>query len=211
MKKAPEEDLERVLTGLRNSAIPDGMERRILAALENRASAPSSWRSIRPAWMKLAAACSFAMAAALAFVFVVPAIRRPVHAPQRSTAGAILPKSLPPANANHNAAQGNDMPIAASSTRPKLQKVQAVRRKDPAQPDDSHAASYPPPPMPLTEEEKLLLRAAHKRAPIEMAELSPMRRAVEDEKERVDFERFFEPPKTETIDATKQPSENKTK
>jgi hypothetical protein len=65
--------------------------------------------------------------------------------------------------------------------------------------------------MPLTDEEKLLLRAAHRRAPVELAELSPARRALQDEQERVDFERFFEPPKTETIDATKQPSENTTK
>ncbi|HTF65116.1 MAG TPA: hypothetical protein VK638_20765 [Edaphobacter sp.] len=210
MKKSPEEDLERVLTGLRDSAIPDGMERRILAALENRASSPSSWRSIRPALRKLAAACSFAMAAALAFVFV-PAIRRPVHAPQRSTAGAILPKSLPRANANQNAAQGNDREIAASAPHPKLRSVRSVRRKDAAPQDEGDAASYPPPPMPLTDEERLLLRAAHWRAPVELAELSPARRALQDEQERVDFERFFEPPKTETIDATKQPSENKTK
>lgn len=210
MKKSPEEDLEKVLTGLRDSAIPDGMERRILAALENRASAPSSWHSIRPAWRKLAAACSFAMAAALAFVFV-PAIRRPVHAPRRSTAGAILPKSLPRANANQNAAQGNDREIAASAPHPKLRPVRSVRRKDAAPQDEVHAVSYPPPPMPLTEEERLLLRAAHRRAPVELAELSPARRALQDEQERVDFERFFEPPKTETIDATKQPTENNTK
>lgn len=210
MKKSPEEDLERVLTGLRDSAIPDGMERRILAALENRASAPSSWHSIRPAWRKLAAACSFAMAAALAFVFV-SAIRRPAHAPQRSTAGAILPKSLPRANANQNAAQGNDREIAASAPHPKLRPVRSVHRQDTAPQDEVHAVSYPPPPMPLTDEERLLLRAAHRRAPIELAELSPARRALQDEQERVDFERFFEPPKTETIDATKQPSENKTK
>jgi hypothetical protein len=210
MKKSPKEDLERVLTGLRDSAIPDGMERRILAALENRASAPSSWRSIRPAWMKLAAACSFAMAAALAFVFV-PAIRRPVHAPKRSTAGAILSKSLPPANANRNAAQGNDVQIDVSAARPKLQRMRPVRREEAAPQDKSHAASFPPPPMPLTEEEKLLVRAAHRRAPVELAELTPARRAVEDEQERVDFERFFEPPKTEIIDATQQPSDNKTK
>jgi hypothetical protein len=210
MKKSPEEDLERVLTGLRDSAIPDGMERRILAALENCASAPASWRSIRPDWRKPAAACSFAMAAVLAFVFV-PAIRHPVHAPHRSTAGAILPKSLPRANANRNAAHGNNREIAASDPHPKLRPVQSVHRKDAAPQDEVHAVSYPPPPMPLTDEEKLLLRAAHRRAPVELAELSPARRALQDEQERVDFERFFEPPKTETIDATKQPSENTTK
>lgn len=210
MKKSPEEDLERVLTGLRDSAIPDGMERRILAALENRASEYSS-SSIRPDWRKLAVACSFAMAAALALVFVVPAIRRPVHAPQRSEAGAITPKSLSPANANQNVTQGNDAPIAASAARPKLRRVRPVHREEAAPQDEVHAVSYPPPPMPLTDEERLLLRAAHRRAPIELAELSPARRALQDEQERVDFERFFEPPKTETIDATKQSTENKTK
>lgn len=211
MKKSPEEDLERVLTGLRDSAIPDGMERRILAALENRASAPSSWRSITPAWRKLAAACSFAMAAALAFVFVVPAIRRPVHAPRRSAAGAISPESLPPANANQDAAQENDRQIASSASRPMLRKARSVRREDAAPQDERHATSFPPPPMPLTEEERLLLQVAHRRAPVELAELSPARRALQDEQERVDFERFFEPPKTEIIDATQQPSDNKTK
>ncbi|HMF52806.1 MAG TPA: hypothetical protein VK593_00555 [Edaphobacter sp.] len=208
--KSPEEDIERVLIGLRDSTIPDGMERRILAALEDRAASPSRQRMTRPAWRKTAAACSMAMAAALALVFVVPAIRRPVHAPQRLAAVAVPPKPLPAANANSDLAV-NKQPSA--TTRPKLRRVRANPDPTVEPAVVTGSTNHPAPPMPLTEQERLLLRIANQRAPVELAELSQTQRAMQDEQRRKDFEQFFKPPQSpnmEINDATKQPSENKT-
>jgi hypothetical protein len=55
------------------------------------------------------------------------------------------------------------------------------------------AASHPAPPMPLTEQERLLLRIAHKGDPVELAMLDPLRRAARDVEEQTEFQRFFKP------------------
>jgi hypothetical protein len=59
-----------------------------------------------------------------------------------------------------------------------------------------HGASYPAPPMPLTEQEKLLLRIAHKSDPVELAMLDPVVRAARDAEEKAEVKNFFEPPTT---------------
>jgi hypothetical protein len=57
--------------------------------------------------------------------------------------------------------------------------------------------SFPAPPMPLTEQERLLLRIAHKADPVELAMLDPMQRAARDAEENADVKKFFEPSTTE--------------
>lgn len=56
---------------------------------------------------------------------------------------------------------------------------------------EMEAASFPAPPMPLTAQERLLLRLAHKVDPVEVAMLDPKFRAIEDAKEKAEFQRFF--------------------
>jgi hypothetical protein len=60
-----------------------------------------------------------------------------------------------------------------------------------------YAASHPAPPMPLTEQERLLLRIAHRGDPVELAMLDPVLRDVRDAEEQADFQRFFGPERTE--------------
>jgi hypothetical protein len=67
------------------------------------------------------------------------------------------------------------------------------------------AASHPAPPMPLTEQERLLLRIAHRGDPVELAMLDPMRRAARDVEEQTEFQRFFKP-RTVEQPATEQPA-----
>jgi hypothetical protein len=45
--------------------------------------------------------------------------------------------------------------------------------------------------MPLTEQERLLLRIAHKGDPVELAMLDPMQRAARNAEEQTEFQRFF--------------------
>jgi hypothetical protein len=67
------------------------------------------------------------------------------------------------------------------------------------------AASHPAPPMPLTEQERLLLRIAHRGDPVELAMLDPMRRAARDVEEQTEFQRFFKP-RTIEQPTTEQPT-----
>jgi len=62
--------------------------------------------------------------------------------------------------------------------------------------DEMRAASHPAPPMPLTEQERLLLRIAHRGDPVELAMLNHEIRAKQEEEEKAEFQRFFEPATT---------------
>jgi hypothetical protein len=56
---------------------------------------------------------------------------------------------------------------------------------------EMRAPSLPAPPMPLTEQERLLLRMAHKNDPVELAILDPKLRELQDAQEKAEFQRFF--------------------
>src|SRR5437588_13103462 len=83
------EAMEKVLAGLRDADAPDGMERRILAGLEERAAAgsQSSWRRLLPVWVVAPArsvVCGVALAAIFIVALAIPAIRRLGNAPVQS-------------------------------------------------------------------------------------------------------------------------------
>ena len=59
-------------------------------------------------------------------------------------------------------------------------------------PGETQATSFPAPPLPLTEQEKLLLRLAHRRDPENMAILNPDLRAAQTAKATEQFQQFFE-------------------
>jgi hypothetical protein len=71
-----------------------------------------------------------------------------------------------------------------------------VPDKDSLAMDEMRAESHPAPPMPLTEQEKLLLRVAHRRDPVQMAALNPVQREARDAEEKAEVERFFVPTPT---------------
>jgi hypothetical protein len=67
---------------------------------------------------------------------------------------------------------------------------------------DPQATSYPAPPLPLTEQEKLLLRLAHRGDVQDMALLNPDLRAAQSAAATKQFQQFFE------IDATEMRNES---
>jgi hypothetical protein len=216
--KNSEEAIAKVLAGLRDTEAPDGMERRILRALEDKASAQSRsvWRPMRPLWLIAPSATrSLAWGVAFAGLFAValaiPAIRRLGHAPAQSS-----PRSL--AQSKSNSAPAGSLSLAAptspekvaksaelppprsgmrSVTKTNASRAKAVRDSDSAALNEMHGASFPAPPMPLTEQERLLLRIAHKGDPVELAMLDPVVRAARDAEEKADVTKFFEPATTE--------------
>jgi hypothetical protein len=212
--KNSEEAIERVLAGLRDAEAPAGMERRILDTLENPASARSrsGWRWLRPMWLVVPAhpvaigsvACGVALAAIFAVALAIPAIHRFGHAPAQSKISLAPAESVPLATSE---AVANDarLPLPGSSVRSiekttvpgKMDTRTAGTVRDSTGDGDSVALSemlapsHPAPPMPLTEQERLLLRIAHKGDPVEMAVLNPKLRAAQDEEEETEFQRFF--------------------
>jgi hypothetical protein len=202
------EAMEKVLAGLRDAAAPDGMERRILAGLEERAAARSRsvWRQWLPVWApaRPVAVGSLVCGVALAGVFValaIPAIRRLGHTAMQTPQQA--GRNSVPAGAALTASEA-----AAGSARPALSRadVRSIGKKeaemsaagadvvldsDSAALEEMHAASYPAPPMPLTEQERLLLRLVHKDDPVELAMLDPKLRDLQDSEDKAEFQRFF--------------------
>jgi hypothetical protein len=208
--KSSDEAIEKVLTGLRDAEAPDGMERRILERLDERASMQSRsggrWlrpiRLMRPGGplMVRPLACGVALTGIFAIAVAVTGIRRLGHAP------AQVPTQF---NVNSSAVQAATSAVIATSPRvalsgssapsirrTKVRSAVAVRDSESAALGETRAASFPAPPLPLTDQERLLLRIVHKGDPVELAELNPVLRAARDEEDKRAVQRFFEPSTT---------------
>jgi hypothetical protein len=73
-----------------------------------------------------------------------------------------------------------------------VRQLPAKRRHDAPAVGESQTASFPAPPLPLTEQERLLLRFAHRGDPDSMAILNPEVRAAQTAKATEQFQQFFE-------------------
>jgi hypothetical protein len=215
--KNSEEAIAKVLAGLRDAEAPDGMERRILRALEDKASAQSRsvWRRLLPLWLvgptrsvaTTSLACGIAFAGLFAVALAIPAIRRLGHAPAQAPAQSLSQSkrnSAPVGSlslaAPETVAKSAELPPPRSGmrsvTKTNASRPKTVRDSDSVALNEMHGASFPAPQMPLTEQEKLLLRIAHKGDPVELAMLDPAVRAARDAEEKADVKNFFEPPPT---------------
>ncbi len=221
--KNSEEPIDKVLAGLRDADAPVGMERRILEALEDQASvgSRSSWRWLRPMWLVTAThrvairslVCGVALAGLFAAVSLeIPAILRLGHAPAQSKMNQV-PAGAVPSATPEAVAKRVELPLSGSSARSvrKMNLRSAREIPDSDRDGDSvalsemRAPSHPAPPLPLTEQERLLLRIAHRGDRVELAMLDPMRRAERDAEEGAEFQRFFGPT-TVRQQSTEQPT-----
>jgi hypothetical protein len=190
-----EEVVERVLAGLRDSDAPAGMERRILEAMQDHASAQSrsGWRWLGPMAAIRPVAFGLALAGMVALVLTIPAVHRRGHAPTQSKKNPAPLASQPsaPSAVLSESAQLPTEPSARSIVKVSARKARFVRADDSVALREMHAPSRPEPPLPLTEQERLLLRIARKRNPEELAALDPVMRATRYAKEKAEFEKFF--------------------
>jgi hypothetical protein len=210
--KNSEEAIERALAGLRDADAPIGMELRILSALEDRAAVEPRWgcRWLRPIWLVApvrpnvtrSLVCGVALAGVFGVALMIPAIRRLGHAPAQSKVNAPSAGSrslAPSAAVARSSALAWARPALRSVKKTDVNGEGTVSESDCGSVGDSDAValsemlapSHPAPPLPLTEQERLLLRIAHKGDPVEMAMLDPLLRAARDEEEKTDFQRFF--------------------
>ncbi len=171
-----DETIQILMAGFRDEEPPAGMQSRIFEALELHATVSPgslvSWR-LRPS-VAMAFVC-------VAVLMVTLAIRiyRPVH---RS------------ANVTSQVTHGN----ARQGARPETTTVKAsagLRRKAPrgsaTPPRETKLAGYPAPPLPLTEQERLLLRLAHRHDVQSVAILNPDLQAAQSAEAAKQFQQFF--------------------
>jgi hypothetical protein len=214
MTERSEDAIERVLAGLRDAETPAGMERRVLKALEERAlvQAPLGWRRFRPYWLMTPmrsvairyVACGVAFAGVVAVGLVVhsiSAVRRSGHgaAALQIGTGPLTPATAEVAvRAAHPALREPRGAGVEAMVRLKKEGGANARSGEVGSDADSadlrkiFAVSYPAPPMPLTEQERLLLRIAHRGNPVELAALELMPRPVQDGEEKRERQRFVD-------------------
>lgn len=172
--------IDTLLNALTEATPPPGMERRILNTLEQAVARPTSHatahRSLR--WIPLT--CATLVIACLLVV-----TRR--NEPTLSIA------QTPPTQSVNNTTKPH---IAAVTTSPAPQShsVAPPRLIAAALPEDTAQVSHPAPPLPLTEQEKLLIRFAHRSNPNDLIEISNERKAARAEQEAAEFTAFFTPP-----------------
>lgn len=186
--KHPERDIERVLAGLRDSPLPRGMEDRILAALEERKTRPSSrWFVLSPTQLKIAAACSLAMATALVVLFFNG--RHAKHASQPPSAAVVAPQPLPPAVNTETVT--SQPPTLARKIKPRQVQVDLPQQE--ASANKAGPISHPAPPIPLTEQERFLLCMARQGRTEDFAQISNESKAAKEKQAAAEFQAFFEP------------------
>lgn len=181
MNDTNEEIVGRVLQGLRDTALPDGMESRILSAVRHHASAtPVPTRS---PWRIASLAGSVALASVVCALFFTAHRKVPQAASQRSQAVSMRAADAPIA------------PPMAATREPPKQPGRRARLTTAllSQKEALAVVSYPAPPMPLTEQERLLLRIVHQGDPVQIAMLDPIRRDARYVEERTEIQKFFTP------------------
>ncbi|MEG9438134.1 hypothetical protein JAO29_18455 [Edaphobacter sp. HDX4] len=190
--------IDRTLAGLRDTPVPEGMERRILKALEESGSDRSRPRRSPIFPWKIAGACATVAAVALFFI-LMPGRQHTPRGPAGSHSNP-QPTARTAVNPHRAATIPSTATNLASNTRPHPPREQRLHRTtavtstgaEATEPDHSHV-NLPPPPLPLTSEERMLQQIAHARAPFELAMLTPDRRAAQQQRERAEFDQFFAP------------------
>lgn len=212
MMNDSEETIQRVLAGLRDAEAPPGMERRIVDALENRASGltASSWRDWRPSWpaiwARFVVTQSWAGRIAVTAVLVIcveVAVKNFGHITKEpklhSNVAGLLPQAVRAGDRQTVQPPSTDSSGRVRNATP-VRRVRQSSVHDSAALTEMRAVSHPAPEAPLTEEEMLLVRIAHRADPQELAMLNPQVRARRDAESEAEFLKFVD-------DSTKGDSE----
>lgn len=198
--------IERLLAGLRDAEPSAGMQRRLLSAMAASETVPSASPSHRftlPWLLRTATATSLACAVAFTAcltgsLIVAIKIHQQHHVPAdvrgHSTSAAARQGNEPETVARKAA-------IAPRGTASRV-KVTPTHVPDVSAVEETQTAGYPAPPLPLTEQEKLLLRLAHRGDANDMNILNPDVQAKQSAKATEQFQQFF------GINATEMRSES---
>ena len=172
--------IERLLAGLRDAEPSAGIERRLLAAMETHpaVASASSWHRLTLPWLW---AMAMLLACVLAFTLKVHRHRdTPAYIRSHATAAGAPQATMPKAVAQ-------------------IAPTRRQRRASPLSPKPPHTrdvlaetAGFPAPPLPLTNQEKLLLRLAHRIDAQDMTLLNRDAQAEQSAKATQQFQQFFD-------------------
>jgi hypothetical protein len=191
-----ERTIERLLAGLRDAEPPGGMEHRILEALDGMgarevAASASFWRRpLRPALAMLLACAVILMVACT--------VQQRKHVPGQQLIPLKPTEGLNGAPNIFSSLRVSQKPQHAApdekvqSPRRTTSRIPVKRPQDAPAVGETQAASFPAPPLPLTEQERLLLRLAHRGDSDTTAILNPDVRAAQTAKATEQFQQFFD-------------------
>ncbi len=180
LQPSPDEAIDQALAALRNVRPAEGLETRILASLHH--SEPLR-RPVRR-WLPVTLGLATTSLLVAALMLRAP-IRTPISTPTSSPAFAY--HSSHPRQTSVTAAQVLSLPSAPRRT-------STSQRSLVSKTASSELASFPAPPAPLTEQEKMLLRIAHRGDPKDLELLNPEAAARELAQNMAAFDHFFPPP-----------------
>jgi hypothetical protein len=183
--KDAEPTIERLLAGLRDAEPQPGIEHRILDAMQARKTAApvTVWKRLRPQTFP-AFAVRLASALAITAAFVAIALHQRWRVPADSSHPPTLAvRQESPAEA---LTQKGPVPGRRPASPVWSKHARTMPLKQNLQP-----VSFPAPPLPLTEQEKLLLRLAHRRNPEDTAILNPAAQAAQSARANDQFQQFF--------------------
>ena len=184
--KDAEPTIERLLAGLRDAEPQPGIERRILEAMQAReivVSVPFSNRLRRQTLPAFAIWLASALAITGAFVAIA------LHQRWRVPADSSHPPTVAVRQESPAEAITQKAPVPA---RRPASRVWSKHSRTVTPVPDLRATSFPAPPLPLTEQEKLLLRLAHRRNPEDTAILNPAAQAAQSASATNSFSNSFE-------------------
>lgn len=176
--KNPDAAIEQVLGGMRASAVPDGLERRVLAAVRERAAVRESAAMGMRGWMMVGASAALVVAIAIGFGGRGRQAQVAVQAPVAGSAGVPRPVVAVPRDSNAVRMIG----VRRVSAAPQV--TAAAVASESLEMQEMRAASEVAPAMPLTADERLLRRMAQSRgaAVLATAEAAEEAARVEPEK-----------------------------
>jgi hypothetical protein len=174
--KDPDRTIENLLAGLRDAEPPPGMHHRILdAMLAGRATAYSSRPRLQPA-IAISLACALAITIWVQHHRHIPANLRSY------TANVNVPRTKPP----QTAADKTPRELRRSRSRVLLRPAHATEVSN-----AEESPGFPAPALPLTEQEKLLLRLAHRHDAQDVTLLNRDVQAQQSAKATQQFQQFF--------------------
>jgi hypothetical protein len=200
MMENSDEAMERVLAGLRDAEAPAGMEQRILEAVRDGAPRRREWSlalSWRGAGMRTCAVAVVGMVMVSSMVCWTVLREHRTDRGGRESRSRMVPMTPPDPQVQVVSAIAqqhlSERPVLRGGEKAKARRAKVDREEESPARQETLAANHPAPEAPLTEEERLLLRIAHKGDPMEIAALNPVLWAKRDAEEQAEIQKFFEP------------------
>jgi hypothetical protein len=192
--KHSDEAIERVLAGLREVETPMGLEGRVLVAMDERAAARSAWRP-KMGWV---------VACGVAGVLVVGVL---MVRPSRVAGDKFAGVHAVPVKVEHERKRNTEI-LRVAQNDLRFRGVRKISRDVAVRAERTDVGGFPAPPMPLTQEEKLLVRVAHRGDATELTPLNAEARARQEAEFDAEFQEFFAAPATVTDEKQVDPTES---